>query len=33
MRAAILRNGDFVVAEIKDPTPSEGQVLVTSLSG
>jgi threonine dehydrogenase-like Zn-dependent dehydrogenase len=31
MRAAILRNGDFVVDEIKDPTPSEGQVLVKSL--
>jgi threonine dehydrogenase-like Zn-dependent dehydrogenase len=31
MRAAILRNGDFVVDEIKDPAPSEGQVLVKSL--
>jgi len=32
MRAAIFRNGDFVVDDIKDPTPSEGQVLVKSLS-
>ena len=31
MRAAIFRNGDFVVDDIKDPTPSEGQVLVKSL--
>jgi threonine dehydrogenase-like Zn-dependent dehydrogenase len=31
MRAAIFRNGDFVVDDIRDPTPSEGQVLVKSL--
>ena len=31
MRAAIFRNGDFVVDDLKDPTPSEGQVLVKSL--
>ena len=31
MRAAIFRNGDFVVDDIKDPAPSEGQVLVKSL--
>ena len=31
MRAAIFRNGDFIVDHIKDPTPSEGQVLVKSL--
>src|SRR5215472_6642501 len=32
MRAAIFRNGDLVVDDIKDPTPSVGQVLVKSLS-
>ena len=31
MRAAIFRNGDLVVDDIKDPTPSDGQVLVKSL--
>ena len=31
MRAAIFRNGNFVVDDIRDPTPSEGQVLVKSL--
>jgi threonine dehydrogenase-like Zn-dependent dehydrogenase len=31
MRAAIFRNGDFVVDAIPDPTPGEGQVLVKSL--
>ena len=31
MRAAIFRKGDFVVDDIKDPTPIEGQVLVKSL--
>jgi threonine dehydrogenase-like Zn-dependent dehydrogenase len=32
MRAAIFRNGDFVVGDIADPTPGPGQVLVKSLS-
>jgi threonine dehydrogenase-like Zn-dependent dehydrogenase len=31
VRAAIFRNGDFVVDDVRDPTPSEGQVLVKSL--
>ncbi len=31
MRAAIFRNGDFVVDTIVDPTPGEGQVLVKTL--
>ena len=31
MRAAIFRNGDFVVDTIGDPTPGEGQVLVRTL--
>jgi threonine dehydrogenase-like Zn-dependent dehydrogenase len=31
VRAAIFRNGDFVVDNIRDPAPSEGQVLVKSL--
>jgi threonine dehydrogenase-like Zn-dependent dehydrogenase len=31
VRAAIFRNGDFVVDDMRDPTPSEGQVLVKSL--
>src|SRR6202162_3649137 len=31
MRAAIFRNGDFVVDTVGDPTPGEGQVLVKTL--
>src|SRR5579871_1507644 len=31
MRAAIFRNGDFVVDHIADPVPTEGQVLVKTL--
>ena len=31
MRAAIFRNGDFVVDTIADPTPGEGQVLVKTV--
>lgn len=31
MRAAILRNGDFVVDTIADPAPGDGQVLVKTL--
>ncbi len=31
MRAAIFRNGDFVVDTVPDPTPVEGQVLVKTL--
>ena len=31
MRAAIFRNGDFVVDSIAEPKPSEGQVLVKTL--
>ena len=32
MRAAIFRQGDLVVDDIDDPTPSEGQVLVRTLA-
>ena len=31
MRAAVLRGGDMVVAEVPEPVPAAGQVLVKTL--